>query len=502
MPADRPNILFVMTDEQRADTIAALGNDRIHTPNMDRLVHRGVSFTNAYTTCPVCVPARYTIRTGREPLTTAIYRNRPPELLPGQDPTVEGRCGPYLARTMTALGYRTFGIGKFHTSIGQANPWNEDLGYETHLHSEELYLTAEQRRGDAYARFLADEHPEYAHVEQPHGERTEMFFLPQVSPLPAELTVEAWAADRAIEQIRRDDDRPWFGFVSFIGPHPPCAPPVPFNRMYDPEEMPAPVCGDPGVDHMDDEIPWRHHGLWADAINEPLARVIKARYYGEITYIDHCLGRILDAVDDENTLIVFFSDHGECLGDHHAWGKECYFEASCRVPFVVSWPARLGQDVRSSELVCLTDLFGIATSAARAPEPRDGVDLLRLLAEGAPGRTHLFGVFGEPGTPRFKIMVRHGPWKYIFMANGGREQLFNVAEDPNELAQRVDDRADIADALREAAVQYLQHPAGRRACDGDQLRRFPFEPIPRERVKQFDLSRGIVDFPDSPNQVV
>ncbi|MBN1249457.1 MAG: sulfatase-like hydrolase/transferase, partial [Anaerolineae bacterium] len=97
---DRPNILYIMTDQQRFDTIAALGNAGIYTPNLDRLTRRGLTFTNAYSTCPVCVPARYTIRTGCEPPTTRVFTNGRSGPVPGQAPTMEGRCGPYLARTL------------------------------------------------------------------------------------------------------------------------------------------------------------------------------------------------------------------------------------------------------------------------------------------------------------------------------------------------------------------------------------------------------------------
>ena len=232
---NRPNVLFIMTDQQRFDTIAALGNDDIYTPNYDRLVRRGVTFTNAYSTCPVCVPARYTVRTGCEPPKLRIFSNGRSNPAPGQAAAMEDRCGDYLARTMANLGYRTFGIGKFHTQ-----PWNEDLGYEVHLHSEELYGTPEQRQQDAYAGWIAREHPAFDYIEALMGERTEMYYMPQVSPLPAELTVEAWAADRAVEQINAGDGRPYFGFISFIGPHPPFAPPVPYNRLYDPDRMPNP----------------------------------------------------------------------------------------------------------------------------------------------------------------------------------------------------------------------------------------------------------------------
>ncbi|MBI4558865.1 MAG: sulfatase-like hydrolase/transferase [Candidatus Hydrogenedentes bacterium] len=497
----KPNILFVMTDQQRADTIAALGNPHIYTPNFDRLVQRGVTFTRGYSTCPVCVPARYTIRTGCEPHTTTIYHNGPPDPVPSQSPTMEDRCGPYLARTMVRLGYRTFGIGKFHTI-----PWDEDIGYEVHLHSEELYGSADQRRRDAYASFIAREHPELDFIEGLMGERTEMYYMPQMSPQSAALTVEGWAAARAVEQIQVKDDRPFFGFVSFVGPHPPLAPPIPFNRMYDPDTMPNPIRGDIAIDHMDEQIPWMNYAIWAEDINHSHARVSKARYYGELSYIDYCLGRILDAVeareDADNTLICFFSDHGDHLGDHHAWQKESFFEASCHVPFLLSWPERIPADTRRTELVCPTDLFGIATAAAGKKEVRQGSDVLGVLNGKAKPRPFLAGFYGIPGKPRFKIMIREGDWKYIYFANGGREQLFNVTQDPDELQLRITDSADVADRLRKRAIKALNVPNADRALADGELRRFSFEARPLQRIYQFDRSRGVTGFPEHPKDVL
>jgi arylsulfatase len=500
---ERPNIVFVMTDQQRFDTIAALGNEYIHTPNMDRLVQRGVSFTNAYSTCPVCVPARYTVRTGCEPPTMRIFNNGRAKPVHGQADTIEGRCGPYLAKTMKDLGYRTFGIGKFHSG-----PWDEDLGYDIHLHSEEMYGSPEQRAGDAYAAWLHREHPEYDHIEALMGERTEMYYMPQMSVQPADCAVEGWAAARAVEQLADDDTRPYFGMVSFIGPHPPFAPPIPFNRMYDPDRMPSPIKGNIETDHMDQQIPWMDDIIWAESINDPHARILKARYYGEISYIDDCLGRILDAVevrdDADNTVICFFSDHGDHLGDHHAWQKESFFDASARIPFLVSWPARLPQNERRSELVCLTDLFGIATTAAGAPQLREGIDILGAVAGSAELREYVTGYHGLPGTDEFKIMVRGDRWKFIFFSNGGREQLFDLHNDPNELCNLADCKQDIAKRMRQRAIVACSQPGAQDALDGKELKSLPFRKWEwrGERVYQFDNSRGIKGFPEQPADVL
>lgn len=498
----KPNVLFVMTDQQRADSIAAMGNSDIYSPNFDRLVARGVSFSNGYSTCPVCVPARYNIRTGCEMPTTCIYRNGRPSVVEGQADTMEGRCGAYLGKTMQGLGYRTFGVGKFHTQ-----PWDENIGYDVHLHSEELYGNPDQRGRDAYAKYVKEQCPEFDFVECLMGERTEMYYMPQMSPLPAQHGVECWAADRAVEQIARtDDDRPYFGLVSFVGPHPPLAPPIPFNRMYDPDRMPNPIRGERDVDLMDEQLIWMNHGIFADDVSDAQARAVRARYYGELTYIDHCLGKILDAVDArddaDNTLICFYSDHGDHLGDHHAWQKESYFQQSTNVPFMLSWPAQIPADTRSEELVCLTDLFSIATTAAGTQELREGVDVLGGIAGTAQIREHLIGYYGTPGSNQFKTMVRSGDWKYIYFANGGQEQLFNLANDPNELDQRIDQDTGAAEKLRGVARKALSRPNADRALtpDGDLLK-LPYEERPLRRIYQFDRSRGVRGYPDKPENV-
>lgn len=498
---DKPNVLFLMVDQQRFDTIAALGNRTIYTPHLDRLVDRGLAFTNTYSPCPVCVPARYCIRTGCKPPTTSIFCNERAHPTPNQAPTMTGRCGPYLAQTMKNMGYRTFGIGKFHTI-----PWDEELGYDVHLHSEELYSTPDQRKRDSYASWIATQHPEFNFIEGLMGERTEMYYMPQMSPMPAAVTVEGWVATQAVDQIGRQDNRPYFGFVSFIGPHPPFAPPIPFNRLYDPDRMPNPVVGDLENDFMDEQIPFMNYEVWANDIGKSHARVLKARYYGEITYIDSCIGRILDAVerrgDAENTVICFFADHGDHLGDHHGWQKESFFEASCHVPLLVSWPARLPAAHRRNDLACLTDLFGIATGAAGHQELRQGNDILGVTAGTPQERQDLVCFYGDPGSRQFKVMVRFEQWKYIFMANGGREQLFHLQDDPNELTNVAQIRSEVKQQLYNKALAACQMPELGAVLDGNGLRKLSFQARPLRRIYQFDRSRGITGFPNKPEDVL
>ena len=482
----RPNVLYIMCDQFRWDCIAALGNPYVRTPNLDRLAARGLSFSRAYSTCPVCVPARYTLRTGREPWHTGCYANEVPAPMDRQAGNMEDRCGPYLPRVMRSLGYRTFGIGKFHT---HPDPF-EELGYEVQLVMEEMWATPEDRARDAFAGFLQREHPEYDHIHQIHGELTNMYYMPQMSPLPAELTAEAFEARHAAEEILKDDPRPYFGFVSFLGPHPPCAPPAPYHLFYNPDDMPDPVSGDMETDHMDEQIPWMNRAIWADELNDFAARNIRSRYLAEITYIDDCIGTVLDAVekrgDGDDTLIAFFSDHGDFLGDHHAWQKESYFEQAARVPMLVSLPGTIPAGERD-DLVCLTDLFGLATAAAGAEDTRDGISLWGLLRGEAEPRKYLFAVYGRPGTPLFKCMVRKGDWKYIFLSNGNREQLFNLRDDPKELTNLA---GPLCGTYRAIAQAECRRAGLWQALEDGEMRVFPYAERPRIRILQVDASHG------------
>lgn len=153
-------------------------------------------------------------------------------------------------------------------------------------------------------------------------------------------------------------------------------------------------------------------------------------------------------------------------------------------------------------MACLTDLFGIATTAAGKPELRQGSDILGAIQGTSQPRQRLFGYYGEPGRPEFKIMVRQGAWKYIYMANGGREQLFDLGADRNELANLSGSREDVKSELRQKATAACDRPELRAALDGGGLRAFPFRARPRQRIYQFDRSRGVKGFPQRPQDVL
>jgi arylsulfatase len=342
------------------------------------------------------------------------------------------------------------------------------------------------------------EHPEYSHVEQLHGERTDMYYMPQTSPFPKELKVEAFVADKVIDLLDQKDDRPWFGFVSFVGPHPPFTPPIPYNRMYNPDSMTNPVVGQPETDLMDEQLVWMNRLIWADEINDFLARGAKSRYYGQISFIDACIGRILDKVesmdDPDNVLICFFSDHGDHLGDHRSWQKESYYEQATHIPFLLSLPKRYEGNTQCESLVCLTDLFAIATAVSGDCETRDGNNIIGMLDGTVLPRDFLFACYGRPGTPLFKFMVRFGEYKYIFISNGNRRQLFNLKNDPNELNNLADIEVEKLNELHETAHGYAYRQGLYQAFDGDNFKIYPYTQRPFERINQMSYDLGVTDF--------
>jgi choline-sulfatase len=145
-------------------------------------------------------------------------------------------------------------------------------------------------------------------------------------------------------------------------------------------------------------------------------------------------------------------------------------------------------------------LFGLATGAAGKPQHRDGVDVLAALEQNGATRDIVMSYHETPGSPYFKMMVRSSKWKYIFMANGGREQLFDVESDPHESKNLASSQSSIARKLRTQAVAAIDGPHRKEALAQGDLRAFPFTPRPRNRIYQFDHSRGVTGFPKSPKE--
>ena len=317
-----PNIVLIFADQLRADILGCYGNTFVRTPAIDRLAERGTVFDSAYTPSPVCVPARAALLTGGEPQDNDCYEN--------------GSAMPDSRTFLDELGeagYRTHGIGKMHfTPDAQAL-----RGFQTRERGEE-FSTVED---DDYLAFLAQHG--FDHVELPHGLRDEMYYMPQLSPVPEELHFSHWVADRSLDFLATTGDQPFLLWSSFIAPHPPFAPPSPWHRLYEPSLMPDPhePAGGAGLltvyDRLQARYKYRDGGR-----DRRLWQLIRAYYAASVSYLDSQIGRILDALEElgqlDNTLVMLSADHGEFLGDYGTFGKRSFLDPTARIPLICAGP--------------------------------------------------------------------------------------------------------------------------------------------------------------------
>lgn len=469
--ADRPNILLLFTDQQRFDTIAALGHQTIRTPNLDRLVNEGTAFTSAYSPSPVCVPARASLHSGQYPWNSGCPDNGFPMRLEG----------PSLQSLLADAGYRTHSVGKRHFAPDRWARW----GFQSMDTQEEI---PGRKPEDDYTKWLWDSG--WSHAMEPHGVRSEMYYVPQVNLLPPEFHPSTWVADRSIDFLssRTKHDEPFFLFSSFIHPHPPFSPPTPWHKCYRADDMPPPKLP-PGSEHLrtwinrfQNRYKYRDQG-W----DYNLVRLIKAHYFACISYVDFQIGRILDELErtgiKDNTLILFASDHGELLGDYGSFGKRSFHDSCARIPMLARLPGRFAQGARCDDPVSLVDFMPTALSAAGAtvPEFADGVDLSGV-ADGSINRDAVFSQFQAAGKAMWTSVTKE--WKYVYSAPDERELLFDRVHDPDETRDR-GGRPTTGDALaatRGLLVDRLRTDGATDVLDGDEFKRY-----------------GILDMPASPD---
>ncbi len=276
--------------------------------------------------------------------------------------------------------------------------------------------------------------------------------------MPKEFHVTQWCGDRTVEWLRngRPQNSPFFLFSSFIKPHVPYDCPEHLVDLYDPDDMPLPWrSGNEASRKNPIYAQQRKHQEW-DLYSEKSARRAKAYYYANITFIDEQIGRILDELDNQgltdNTLVVFSADHGDMMGDHDMWYKSFGYEGSMHIPLLMRWPGKIAPGTTVDDIATLLDLFPTFMNAGGvdSPEKRPGRDLITLV-EGTESRDVFFSEYGSG--QNYNVYIRHKEWKYMFFANGGFEELYNLIEDPRELNDLAEDghyRKEL-ERMREAA---------------------------------------------------
>lgn len=290
-----------------------------------------------------------------------------------------------------------------------------------------------------------------------------------------------------MEFIRENRNRRFFCFTSFIKPHPPWDPPVPFDRMYSPDAVPPPKRQDQERDSTDALI--RHQKGFKGMTNPTDEQIqqMRAYYYGMVSHIDENIGKILKALEEasirEETVVILTADHGEMLGDHHAYGKRCYYEAAARIPLIISWPNHLPALSARDHLVSLCDLYPtfLSLTGQELPPNLGGASLLGILQEpGAPWRDWLVGEIGREYYMKF--MLRWEDWKYIYHVNGGQEQLFNLKEDPWEFNSVAEACPEVCSKARRRLHEYYRRYGFEEALSGAALKALPYKDMPIPQV--------------------
>jgi arylsulfatase A-like enzyme len=423
-PSQKPNILFIMADQHQAWALGCMGHPVVETPNIDRIAERGVNFAGAYCPSPVCGPSRTSIFCGHYPSATGVAENYQPY-------RENMRLLPELLR---GAGYRTFMAGKLHLA-----PIEAEHGFgEKHLHDAgyDLYRKDEPAHSE-YVQWLAGRKfgGDVAEVVRRFNEdedclETDPFrFIMGSNWRAEEEHSNTWTTDRAVEFLKQKQDQPFFAFASFFGPHQPMAPPEPWASKYSPDEIELP----PEFSTATDDKPLAAEKRAGSPIPkaglaERQYREALAAYYGQISMIDHGVGRILDELETqglaENTIVVFTADHGDHAGQFGLFFKCTMYENAVRVPLLVSNPWKPGSKGRKcGKHVNNLDLYATLLECAGVDAPQTASrSLVPLLDDPANPEWDNF-TYSElhPWT-----MVAKDGWKLIRFRRGDGEQVHEL----------------------------------------------------------------------------
>lgn len=456
----RKNIVLLMTDQLRGDCMGCAGHPDVRTPYLDTLASKGVRFENAYSACPSCVPARAALHTG---LTQESHRRV------GYADGIRWEYPHTMAGELTKAGYYTQCVGKMHVDplrnyLGFCHVELHD-GYLHYYRDPEIPYRENQKQADDYFHWLKQEKGIDCDVTDTGLECNSWVARPWIYEEKYHPT--NWVTDRSIDFLRRrDPDMPFFLFASYLRPHPPFDAPQCYFDMYRNKELTPPVVGD-----WCDEEALRARGRIFDSDTGPLdpelVREMQIGYYACITHLDHQIGRLIQALVEnklyDDTIILFVSDHGELLGDHHLFRKSRAYQGSSRVPFLVSGggfrPEKPGSV--KTDVVELRDVMPTVLEAAgiQIPDSVEGISLWNtaLKESGTPEvRKYLHGEHTLGEASSHWIITKDE--KYIWYSQTGEEQYFRIAEDPDELHNLIgsEKAKERVEALRGLLIQELQ----------------------------------------------
>ncbi len=483
--ADAPkppvNVLFIIADQQRWDTLGCAGNSIIKTPNLDRIAREGVRFTRMYSSCPVCVPARTVILTGHSCASNKVLSNNDVD-----DQTLP--TFPTFDQLLIGKGWHGEYHGKWHS------PYKYALEYSNGVHwtngPRPPGSRAEQPEGKAFLKYL-DEHVPMRDL-LPGEQIANMYDRPyRPDPLdgsygrppeevrkimrdkkaggamqigqgysygcldvPPEHTMTAWTVKEGLAALERLKDGPFTLTVSLGPPHPPMVLPKPYYGMYPAKDLPV----SPSIDDPRADSPYLKTGFAPASYRDAdKVRQMKSDYYGLITLNDDWIGKLLARLDElhlsDHTLIVFTADHGELLGDHGMLSKFVFYEGSSHIPLLMRLPGVIPAGSVVKAPVAQIDLFStILDYCGVGGHESEGTNL-RPLIEGRQTGADRIAVSEWNATALPGFMVFDGRYKLMFgrgLTARSVDALYDLEHDPNELHNLLGNAADFDKAQPEA----------------------------------------------------
>lgn len=439
----KPNILLIMVDQMRADCLSIMNHPVVDTPNLDQLARNGVLFRNAYAATPSCIPARASVMTGMSQAATGRV---------GYEDQVAWNYERTLPQELAGAGYHTQCVGKMHVYptrnlCGFHNVVLHDgyMHYNRFRHQTKSVDSFEQT--DDYLPWLRERAGSDTDITD-IGLDCNSSTVARPWQLAESLHPTNWVVTQSIDFLRRrDPSKPFFLKMSFVRPHPPFDPPPVYYDMYKDIAFAAPTFGDWTETKDPDRGGLNPVTAKGNVPKQRLDRALAA-YYGLITHLDHQIGRFLMTMQEygvyDNTVVLFVSDHGELLGDHHLFRKSLPYEGSAKIPFILSDPGNLLHLQKNSQVervVELRDIMPTLLDAAQVdiPDTVDGRSVLELCRPKKDNawRDYIHGEheFGEKSYQ----YITDGREKYIWLSQTGEEQFFDLQEDPSELHNLIGD---------------------------------------------------------------
>lgn len=435
----KPNVLLLMADEHQAAALSCLHHPVVKTPNLDRLAARGTLFENAYTPCPICVPARAALATGQYVHQCGYWDNAM---------AYDGRI-PSWMHVLKERGVPAVSIGKQHYRRVE-----DPVGFSEQILPLNIFGGVGQVWGS-----IRDPLPQQPHRHPMLGEIGAGYSKYNKFDENVAATAAEWLG-------KAERSKPWMAFVSFVAPHFPLVVPQQYLDLYDPATVPwPPLRTDTGyVQH-----PWvaRMEAFQDNDVEfktDSERRLAIAAYYALCTFVDAQVGKVLDALEEtgqaENTIVIYCSDHGETLGMRNRWGKQVLYGEATRIPLILAGP-RVPRGRLDKTPVSLIDLPPTICDGLGIPKSPEwvGTSLLELLSKPDNPDRIVFSEYHAVASPSGGFTVANAKWKYDLYV-GYPPELFDLKNDPLETRNLAGDpRYSDVEARMHAHLMAICDPA-------------------------------------------